>query len=141
MKVYLDTNVLLDHFLGRPAAGTEATTIIAWGLEGRYRLSAIANAFTMAYFYQNKVLQNPEAVKHNLAMLRQYVDVVPVDGATLDAALRRNLPADLEDAIQIQAAINNGADVFITSDQQLRKTKIMRMMSPKQFIKEHMFNY
>lgn len=139
MRVYLDVNIMLDYVLGRKPGGLDAASVVSIAQLNKMHLVTSPNSFVMCYFYVRKLKEKPEHIKHTLALIRQIIDCVDMNGQIVDAAISRKIPKDLEDGVQVEAAITAQAQVFITNDKQLRKMKIdnLQMMFPKEFMSQY----
>ena len=112
MKVFLDTNILLDCGLGREKADF-AGGILQLGKEGLIELYASYLSYAnMGYILRNR----PTPMRYELVrMMRQPVTVRPCDAAQLDAGLITEVK-DFEDMLQYQCALAAGCDVIVTNN-------------------------
>ena len=112
MKVFLDTNILLDFGLDREKADY-AGGILQLGKEGLIELYASYLSYAnMGYILRHQ----PVAERYELVrMMRQPVDVLPCDANQLDAGLLTEVK-DFEDMLQYQCALAAGCDVVVTNN-------------------------
>ena len=112
MKVFLDTNILLDFGLEREKADF-AGGILQLGKEGLIELYASYLSYAnMGYILRNR----PTPMRYELVrMMRQPVTVLPCDAAQLDAGLMTEVK-DFEDMLQYQCALAAGCDVVVTNN-------------------------
>ena len=112
MKVFLDTNILLDYGLDREKADF-AGGILQLGKDGLIEVYASYLSYAnMGYILRH----HPVAERYELVrMMRQPVDVLPCDANQLDAGLLTEVK-DFEDMLQYQCAVANGCDVIITNN-------------------------
>ena len=111
MKVFLDTNIVLDLLLERDGYA-EAAMILQLQEEGK--LSVCVPVLTMvnaAYVYRKTVGQRMAVV--NLKYLSALMEVLPMDNAMLQQAIYAEGP-DFEDLLQGFCAANAGCDFIIT---------------------------
>lgn len=111
MKVFLDTNIVLDLLLERDGYA-EAAMILQMQEEGK--LSVCVSVLTMvnaAYVYRKTVGQRMAVV--NLKYLSALMAVLPMDNAMLQQAIYAEGP-DFEDLLQGFCAANAGCDFIIT---------------------------
>ena len=111
MRVFLDTNVLLDVFLGRAGGPASARVIAACGEEwnqGFVAVHTLSNAF---YLIEKHRARGDawECVRDVLA----WASVAEINTADATRTQRMGM-ADFEDALQIAAAERCGADVIVT---------------------------
>ena len=112
MKVFLDTNVLLDFGLDRGDADF-AGGILQLGQDGLIELYASYLSYAnMGYILRG----HPVAERYALVrMMREPVDVLPCDASQLDAGLLIEVK-DFEDMLQYQCAKAAGCDVIVTNN-------------------------
>lgn len=109
-KVFLDTNILIDYVLNRQG-GSDAKQLLTRARAGEVNLSASLLTFAnMAY-----ILKGKADVYGLFALLTQFVNVLPMDGNQLQAALGRKV-RDFEDMLQYQCAKAAGCEVIITNN-------------------------
>ena len=112
MKVFLDTNILLDFGLDREKADF-AGEILQLGKEGQIELYASYLSYANIGFV---LRHHPVKERYELVrMMRQPVYVLPCDAAQLDASLTTEVK-DFEDMLQYQCALAAGCDVVVTNN-------------------------
>ncbi len=111
MRIFLDTNVLLDVFLSRPGAPASAAVIKACGEpqnEGFLAVHTLSNAFYLI----EKQRSRGEAWEFIRDVL-SWAAVAEI--STADARRTQAMGmSDFEDALQIAAAEGCNADVIVT---------------------------
>lgn len=112
MKVFLDTNILLDFGLDRERADF-AGGILQLGKDGLIDLYASYLSYAnMGYILRDR----PTPERYELVrMMRQPVIVLPCDANQLDAGLNSEVK-DFEDMLQYQYALAAGCDVVVTNN-------------------------
>ncbi len=112
MKVFLDTNILLDFGLDRERADF-AGGILQLGKDGLIDLYASYLSYAnMGYILRDR----PNTERYELVrMMRQPVVVLPCDANQLDAGLNSEVK-DFEDMLQYQCALAAGCDVVVTNN-------------------------
>lgn len=139
MRVYLDVNSFFDFVLGRERFYREIWQIITLAIHGDIICGTNPNNFPVAFHHlkkdPSKKALSSHDFKHRLALLRKSIECNTLDGDVIDAALAMPKPADLEDAVMIQSALQFQADVMISRDKQLLKNKFVKTMTPSQFLK------
>lgn len=112
MKVFLDTNILLDFGLDRERADF-AGGILQLGKDGLIDLYASYLSYAnMGYILRDR----PTPERYELVrMMRQPVIVLPCDANQLDAGLNSEVK-DFEDMLQYQCALAAGCDVVVTNN-------------------------
>lgn len=121
-RFWVDTNIVLDHFLNRPPYPQEARDLIELGYRRTAEILVTpATVATVLYILQRKKsAQRPgpslNKVRHALAVLLQVVEVIPMTKA--DFAWSGNSAfVDLEDGAQYSAAMGSGRlDGLVTNN-------------------------
>jgi len=111
--VCLDANSFIDLFLDRPRAGKLAEVLQE--INGRLAVSTLTVSIC-SYLMQKADAQG------SLLLLRDFAQdfqVLGVTDTTLTKAFRMVQDSDLEDALQVACALENGVGIFITADKKL----------------------
>ena len=111
-RIFLDTNILLDFALEREHAD-DAEKILALGLAVAIEVCASYLSFAnMGFILRHHPKEEIYAL---IGLMREDVDVLPMDGMQLDAGLALHAN-DIEDALQYQCAKAADCDVIITNN-------------------------
>jgi predicted nucleic acid-binding protein len=134
MKVFLDTNVLLDVLAGREsfyAASAEVWSLAESGAVQGY-ISAIS--FNNIYYVMRRTAGKHKA-DQALRILRDIFMPLAPDALILNQAIDATMN-DFEDAIQFHSAIRAGADCLITRNPgHFRKAETnMAISTPEEFL-------
>jgi len=114
MRVLLDTNVVLDVLLNRLPWEAEAAAILQAARDSNLT-TAVTSLSIANVFYVGRRHVGLEQAWRVVRECLNTLEILPVDAATLEAAV--SLPGkDLEDSIQIAAAIQSGVDAIVTRD-------------------------
>lgn len=114
MRWLLDTNVLLDVLADRRPWVRHSAAVLSAVERGDVRGHVAAHAVTTLFYLIDRH-RGPEVARERIRQLMQLVEVVPVDGERLLAAL--DLPLeDFEDAVHAACARSAGADALVTRD-------------------------
>jgi predicted nucleic acid-binding protein len=112
MKVFLDTNILMD-FVENRESREYAETIIELGKTGAIQLFASYLSFAnMGYILRRRSKEDRYRL---LSSVRNIVTVLSCDDKQLDKALA-NPANDYEDMLQYQCAVAAGCDVIVTNN-------------------------
>jgi predicted nucleic acid-binding protein len=103
--VMIDTNVALDVLANRKPFADDAVRLFHHAAQGRVKLYLSSLSYT-TLFYVLKKDNRPEAVLSSLRSLESMCETIDVTSEVIQAALRIR-SGDLEDAVQIQAAIHH----------------------------------
>ena len=113
MKVFLDTNVLLDFADNRNGA-FQAEAILNLGKRGEIVICASYLSYANINYIKRDL---PRAMRYQLIRdLKKGITVLPCDAAQLDTALNHEDVRDFEDLLQYQCAVAAGCDVVVTNN-------------------------
>ncbi len=134
MRVFLDTNVILDFYDAERGHYLPAAIIFDLALKGQIHLVVCAQSFVNAFYilrksYDRNVLY---ARMHNLLRL---CEVSPVDVAIIEEALNYE-GRDFEDAVQYYSSVVAKSDVLLTRDKTGFKGFEIKVQSPSEFLDE-----
>ena len=111
MKVFLDTNIILDLLLQREG-WEHSAQIITLQEKGRLHLCiSILTMVNVAYVYRKTVGESLAVV--NLKYISSLMEVIPMDAVMMDEAIQAG-GRDFEDSFQAVAAATAGCDVIVT---------------------------
>lgn len=111
MRVYVDTNVLIDFVCQRDVFAEPANKLMALGCMGKIKLQTSALSYVTTMYVAHKYgYQN---VKESLMALTQFLDVQDLQAKTVIEMLSSNWK-DYEDATQNQTALLSNADCIVT---------------------------
>ena len=132
MRVFFDTNVLLDGYFQRAGAqaSEQAVKHCNGGIhQGWVAWHTLSNAF---YLVRGHSKSAPTALQF-ISDLLAWVDVAEISRADALAAVASGMP-DFEDALQAAAAIACGADVILTRNTADFKASTVPVMTPEEFL-------
>ncbi len=144
MKIFFDTNVVLEFLAERPKASQVESVISLCEKNGWSKYLSVGSIYTIAYMTERilhqKGLVRPELieVQRNIfqALLSSY-KVVPLKlGRILEAAGDLSF-SDLEDSFQYQSALQVDCDVLLTfniKDFKEAKQEDIKIMEPEAFL-------
>ena len=133
MKIFLDTNVLLDLVQDRDGADA-AQRIVTIGRENEWtRLYAsFLSMANMAYILRKRPV---DEVKDCLSQLYRLLVVLPMNDTQLMTAIRNCSSPDFEDALQIMCAEDKGCDVIVTNNPtHFRDFTDIPVLTPDEFL-------
>ena len=133
MRVFLDTNVLLD-VLGRRephcVAASEVWSRVERGaLEGHISAMSFNNAY-----YVLRRIETRRAAREGLRLLRDIFHIVPLTEQILHRAIDSEF-SDFEDAVQFFSAHHAGADFILTRNVRDFPAKPLVVVTPEEFLK------
>lgn len=115
MKIFLDTNVLLDYVQQRENYH-HVRLIFKYALDTKEenRIYASFLSFADAAYLMRKKCSIAD-IKSYAITFRKYFDILPNNDENIESALKNDCP-DFEDALQISCAESKDCDCIITSN-------------------------
>ncbi len=111
MKVFLDTNVLIDFVCQRGEFAEPATCLITLGYLGKVHLQTSALSYVTAMFVANKYKY--EKADEALLFVSGFTEILDLQASTVVEMLTAGWK-DYEDATQNESAIKANADCIVT---------------------------
>ena len=141
MRVFIDTNVLMDWLLeGRPCKES-AQTIVTAAEEHHISLTISTQSIIDAAYSSRKAGLPHESFSESLRYLRTVARIVGIDDVDLLWAMS-HYSGDFEDDMQYASAYNAVCDFFITRDEKLKalndKFNPMTVITPDEFVAQMM---
>ena len=133
MKLFLDTNILLDVLLARPEFCGDSAFV--WDSCERNRAQGFVSSVSVSntHYILSKRLGKDKALA-GVKLALSLFDVVPADKPLLIHATTHPRP-DFEDVIQMLSAKQAAADYLITHDPHHFKTSPVPVLSPIEFVR------
>ena len=131
MKVFLDTNVLIDFIARREDFYQAAANLINLGIKGEVDLYTTPLTYATCVFIGRKVLGYDGVVKA-MQMLDNYLNVMPMTGIQCKNALFSPMP-DFEDMLQFESAYAAGCDVIVTRNKKHFPQDAIQVLSSIEF--------
>lgn len=133
MKVFLDTNVLIDVVQNRTDFVEASSKVLQLGLERECELCVSDITFTTVSYYARKN-RTPEQLYGVLQSLRDLIDIAPSGKTAIDWALHKK-SKDFEDAVQYYAALRYGAEYIISRNVRDYPYDDIPVISPLEFLR------
>lgn len=133
MRIFLDTNVLLDFVHdGRP--NNETAKLLLASISNKHQEAYVTTQSILDVVYVGVKIDRAKTMVFVNYMMDNY-NVRHIDSFSLKAALQSGHP-DIEDSAQLACAEEEECDVFLTSDAGIlaRSVDSMLVMTPAQFI-------
>ena len=134
MKLFFDTNVILDLILKRELFFNDVAAIISFSESNdNVKLYVSSLSIVNANYIASKFTSKKNVIE-SLKMLRLAFDVIEVSVKEIDAALYSDFN-DFEDAVQYFTALKMSCNYIITRDSKDFKTSKIPALSPNEFLK------
>jgi predicted nucleic acid-binding protein len=132
MRVFLDTNILLDVLARREPFYAAAAQV--WSLAERGEIQAFVSAisFSNIYYIIRKSVGKAQA-HAGLRSLRDVFQVVAPDGQIINQAIDDDLD-DFEDAVQFHSAIRAKAAHLVTRNPDDFPESTLSILTPEEFL-------
>ena len=131
MKVFLDTNILIDFIARRDGFYEYAANIINLGIRGEVKLYATPMSFATCIFIARKMLGYDGVVKA-MQILSNYIEITTMDSAQCHHALFSKMP-DFEDMLQFESAYATGCELIITRNKKHFPQDAIQLLEPSEF--------
>ena len=135
IKLFLDTNIILDVMAQREPFNASANSVLKIGIEGRVVLCATPLTFANCAYILKKSYKHADPIRV-INAYKQYIFAAPMDDAQCEKALSSKMP-DFEDMLQYEAAFAYKCDYILTRNKQHFPTDGIPILSADEFIKNH----
>ena len=134
-KVFLDTNILIDYLVFRGDEAMAAEYLFECSLNGAIDLHIAAHSLTNIFYILRKdcSAEERQQIVFNLCAL---CNVGSISSERIEKAVSSGYTADLEDALQIQCAVDSGCDYFVTRDFEFFENSPVKTVLPHSLIQE-----
>ena len=136
MKVFLDTNVIIDYFDSRREHYLPTAILFDLALKGKLELAVCAQSFITAFYVLGKYYPKEELYA-SMRSLFELCGVSPVDASIIEQALALE-SVDFEDTVQFLSSTTAEADIIITRDKRGFQDFPVRHISAEQFLDEYL---
>ncbi len=137
MRVFIDTNVLLDVLAEREGFYVDAMRVWTLAESGRIEAHVAAISFSNCYYIVRKHAGRPSAEKA-VRLLRDVFRPVDLTGQVLNQAIDAGF-ADFEDALQFHSAVHAQSECIITRNPDHFPRTPLSVLSPAEFLATHSF--
>ena len=139
MKLFLDTNVLLDVMCENRENHVDSAAILKLAKDGYEEVIVSSQSILDTYYLFSVSQKRPlEEFKVFLGTLLSTVTLASIGEENLKEAIRSS-NRDFEDAAQIACAVSCGCDCIISSDVKMKRDSQVRVYTPKEFC-DQIFN-
>ena len=135
MKVFIDTNVIVDALTKREPFYEDSLSVIKSCDMGKNEGILAAHSLTNIYYLMRKDYTE-DARRDVLMDLTEMFTIVGVEKEKIQAALKNKSFSDFEDGVQYECAIFSGVDVIVTRDVKHFENSQIKVMTPHDFMAE-----
>lgn len=135
MKVFLDTNVLVDYLAHRKDFYEDAAIIISLAKHKKIKLYVASMSFaTSSYLMAKHYHNDTAAIKLAISNFIKYCNVTVVDRTTVESSVASAFD-DFEDGMQNECAIRCKADYIVTRNVGDFTESYITVLGPADFLK------
>ena len=131
--IFVDTNIIIDLLARREPFYKDAQDLFTLSDNREIHLCISSLSFANAYYSIVKHHKEVDAKKY-LARFKVLVTVLPLEDKAIELALASNF-ADFEDALQYFTALDNRADILITTNKKDFKSSEIPVMTAGEFMR------
>jgi predicted nucleic acid-binding protein len=133
LKILVDTDVLMDVALGRPDFGPDSRAVVDW-CEQTPGTAVVAWHTVSNLFYLICASRSDSFARSFISDLIKVVTVTSggTEGVRQALAIRMN---DLEDALQVAAAISGSVDHIVTRNTTDYRGSVIPALTPREFLR------
>ena len=128
-KVFLDTNILLDYQEGRSNEVAAVESLFDASMDNTVELCIAAHSLPNIFY----IIRKDYSVEERQQIVLNFntlCTVVPISADSIEKAINSSYSDDLEDALQIECALEAGCDYFLSRDEELLKISPINAMLP-----------
>jgi predicted nucleic acid-binding protein len=133
MRLFLDTNVILDLILNRQPFFDDIAKIVTLSEKGKHKLVTSSVSFVNCNYILGRSIKK-EKVIENLKIARLIFDIIDVSQTDIDKSLNSHFE-DFEDGVQYYSALRNNCNYIITRDNKDFKHSEIPVLAPSEFLK------
>ena len=134
MKVFLDSDIILDFLLKREPFFIEALQLFILKEKEDFKLYTSAIIISNVYYISSKQFPKP-LIKQKIKELASIIQIVDSTRQSIYQSFESDF-SDFEDAIQYHTALESKCTFFITRNtKDYKKAKNMRVLTASQFCK------
>ena len=134
IKVFLDTNILIDYLSHREPFFEPAALLLQLGQRKKCQLSVASMSFaTASFILQAHYKMTPQAVRELFSTIIRICNITTIDTRTVSEAIASDLE-DFEDAMQYSSARYASSDIIITRNTKDFLHSSIPVFTPTEFL-------
>ena len=134
MKVFLDTNIIIDILEHREPFFQDSYRIIQLGLQGNLDALISAGAVTDVYYIINKSIRDANKAREKIMGLTALISICDTTALDINAALSLDI-CDFEDSVVAAMAKRVRADYILTRNEDDFINSPVAILNPAQFLR------
>ena len=135
MKLFFDSNVIIDALTNREGAVEEARKLLYSATAGEIEGVVSAKQMTDVYYVLRRYIPEHSVRRDIISLLIEGFAILPVDKDVLQKALESVVP-DYEDAVICACAEIASVDAIISNDKEIYKNGQIKAISPGEAVKQ-----
>jgi predicted nucleic acid-binding protein len=135
MKLFIDTNVLLDVIAKRVQFFPDSSAVWSLAESGQVTGLIASVSVTNIYYIVRKLSDHRTAMKA-MVELRGIFTFAACDSQVMSQAIDARMP-DFEDAVQYFSALHAGADVLVTRNPKHFPRSAVPVVTPTEYLATH----
>ena len=132
MKIFLDSDVIIDFLTGRSFYLQEIKVIMDKGIRKELELYTSSLIIANIHYFISKI-SNPSNATKKIDMITQFVNILNVGENEILGAIKSRFK-DFEDSIQNECAINADLRIIVTRNAKDFKLSTLSILTPGEFI-------
>lgn len=132
MKVFVDTNIILDVLLERKDFLNDSLCIMQMGFDHSVMLYASPLSFATCHYILRKEYDKQKAIEA-LRSIKRFVTMTTMDDSQVEESLQSNMP-DFEDMLQFHSALAMACDVIITRNKKHFPKEPVPVLTPAEYL-------
>ncbi|MHA3789289.1 type II toxin-antitoxin system VapC family toxin [Flavobacterium hauense] len=132
MKLFLDTNVMLDLLGNRVPFFEDAAKIVSLADKGKATMAVSALSYVTTDYFLSKIL-SPSKSKEGLRKFKAVCETISLDEIVIEKSLNSNF-SDFEDGLQYYSAVKSDCNYIITRNTKDFKSSEIPVMTPQEFL-------
>lgn len=132
MKVFIDTNVMIDIIDTREPFYADAVKLFVLGERGDIQITASSLSYVNTFYVLRKY-HSAEQLKRVLQKMRTICAVAVVSEMDIDKTLLSDFN-DFEDAVQYYTAVHDRSDIFVTRNKKDFRNSELSVVTPSEFL-------
>lgn len=133
MKIFIDTNILLDSLLRRYPFYKESDNVIDKCLTEKIQIFIAAHSVTNSFYIMRKVYSESQR-REMLTEMCGLFGIVDIDKDKITSALKNDSFKDFEDCLQSECALACGASYIITRNTKDFLKSRVKAITPEDFL-------